>query len=296
MSLQVIIDAHTHLYAEEVITNPVKFARKQKEDHWLQLVKPVKGKALQSWADRTEMLSQMKSDGVDRVILQGWYWENPDTCILQNDWYARWIQQDPQNFIGFISIHSEIKDPLDELKRRQDQGFLGIGECHPWLQGCSPKDKVWFECMEFASQAGWPVTFHVTEPVGHDYPGRVPTPLDDFLWLAQEIPNLKIILAHAGGLFPFYELNPKIRSDLQNVYYDLAACPLLYDAKLYRKLIDVVGYQKILWGTDYPLRIFPKTQKRADFCSFKDFLLQETKLTENEAHAIFGGTLLSILP
>ena len=30
-----IIDAHTHLYAEEVITNPVKFARKQKEDHWL---------------------------------------------------------------------------------------------------------------------------------------------------------------------------------------------------------------------------------------------------------------------
>ena len=291
-----IIDAHTHCYAEEVIANPVKFAHKQKESHWLQLVKPAKGKSLQGWANRTEMLSQMRSEGVDRVILQGWYWENPDTCILQNDWHAQWIQQDPLKFIGFMCIHSKIKDPLDELKKRHDQGFAGIGECHPWLQGSTIKEKVWIQSMEFASQAGWPVTFHVTEPVGHDYSGRVPTPLEDFLWLAREIPNLKIILAHGGGLFPFYELNPKIRADLQNVYYDLAACPLLYDAQVYRKLIDVVGCKKILWGTDYPLRIFPKTQKRADFCSFKDFLLQETKLTENEAHAIFGGTLLSILP
>ena len=61
-----------------------------------------------------------------------------------------------------------------------------------------------------ASYAGWPVTYHVTEPVGHEYPGRTPTPFEDFLWLAREFPDLKIILAHAGGLFPFYELIPKI--------------------------------------------------------------------------------------
>ena len=47
--------------------------------------------------------------------------------------------------------------------------------------------------------------------------------------------------------FPFYELNPKIRPDLENVYYDLAACPLLYDPSLYRQLLDAVGYQKIIW-------------------------------------------------
>ena len=29
-----------------------------------------------------------------------------------------------------------------------------------------------------------------------------PTPFEDFLWLAREFPDLKIILAHAGGLFP----------------------------------------------------------------------------------------------
>ena len=44
--------------------------------------------------------------------------------------------------------------------------------------------------MEFAAENGWPVTFHVTEPVGHNYPGRVPTPFEDFLWLTREIPEL----------------------------------------------------------------------------------------------------------
>ena len=52
---------------------------------------------------------------------------------------------DPQNFIGFVSIHPSIKDPLEELKRRQDQGFSGIGECHPWVQNSSPRDKIWME-------------------------------------------------------------------------------------------------------------------------------------------------------
>ena len=158
------------------------------------------------------------------------------------------------------------------------------------------KDATWMQIMHFADNAGWPVTFHVTEPVGHDYPGRVSTPFDDFLWLAREIPSLKIILAHAGGLFPFYELNPKVRPDLQNVFYDLAACPLLYDPRVYRQLLDVVGYEKIIWGTDYPLRVMPKTQEKPDFASFKNLLHHEAKLTSKEASAIFGGNILSILP
>ena len=291
-----IIDAHTHRYADEVIADPVKFALSQKETHWLKLVTPTQGKGLQGWSDRKEMLSQMKTDGVDRAILQGWYWENPQSCVWQNDWHAKWIREDPQNFIGFVSIHPSIKDPLDELKRRQDQGFSGMGECHPWVQGSTLRDATWMQCMHFADNAGWPVTFHVTEPVGHDYPGRVSTPFDDFLWLAREIPTLKIILAHAGGLFPFYELNPKVRPDLQNVFYDLAACPLLYDPQVYRQLIDVVGYEKIIWGTDYPLRIMPKTQEKPDFASFKNLLHNEAKLSSKEASAIFGGNILSILP
>ena len=78
---------------------------------------------------------------------------------------------------------------------------------------------------------------------------------------------------------PFYELNPKIKTELKNVYYDLAACPLIYEPSLYRKLIEVVGPEKILWGTDYPLRIFPKGQK-AGFFDLQEFRRKRSQIEQ----------------
>ena len=291
-----IIDAHTHRYADEVVSDPTAFAQKLGENHWLELTTPHEKKSLQGWISGEKMIEDMQNAGVNKSVLLGWYWENPKTCILQNNWCADWISENPNEFLGFVSLHPNISNPLGELKKRRDQGFVGIGECHPWVQGGSLKNENWIKCMEFASDVGWPVTYHITEPVGHEYPGRTPTPFEDLLWLAREFPNLKIILAHAGGLFPFYELNPKIRPELKNVYYDLAACPLLYEPSLYRKLIEIVGPEKILWGTDYPLRIFPKTQREPDFSTFKDFVENEAKLNDSEREAIFGKNLLSLLP
>ena len=291
-----IVDAHTHRYPEEVLEDPQSFAQLHKEWHWLELVSSDNKKSLQGWSSREKMIADMDKSAVERAVLLGWYWENPETCELQNQWCSQWIARDPERFIGFFSLHPELQNPIESLKRSMDLGFLGIGECHPWLQGASIQNENWMKCMEFAAAEGWPVTFHVTEPVGHDYPGRVQTPFEEFLWLARQLPELKIILAHAGGLFPFYELNPKIRPELKNVHYDLAACPLLYDPEIYRKLIDVVGVEKILWGTDYPLRIFPARQKEPDFISFKNFVLEEAELSESERDAIFGNNLLALLP
>ena len=291
-----IVDAHTHRYPEEVLEDPQSFAQLHKEWHWLELVSSDNKKSLQGWSSREKMIADMDKSEVERAVLLGWYWENPETCELQNQWCSQWIARDPDRFIGFFSLHPELQNPIESLKRSMDLGFLGIGECHPWLQGASMQNENWMKCMEFAAAEGWPVSFHVTEPVGHDYPGRVQTPFEEFLWLARQLPELKIILAHAGGLFPFYELNPKIRPELKNVHYDLAACPLLYDPEIYRKLIDVVGVEKILWGTDYPLRIFPARQKEPDFITFKNLVLEEAELSESERDAIFGNNLLALLP
>ena len=74
------------------------------------------------------------------------------------------------------------------------------------------KRPIWLECVKFASENGLPINFHVTEPVGHDYPGRIPTPFE-FSMVGMQIPELKIILAHAGGLFPFYELNRRLKKN-----------------------------------------------------------------------------------
>ena len=290
-----IIDAHTHRYPTEVFEDPHTFALPREERHWLELVSPENGSHLQGWADRARMIEDMDCADVDRCALLAWYWEKPETCQLHNDWHARWIKEDPDRFYAFAAVHPEMNDPMEELQMRHDQGFSGIGECHPMAQGFTMRDPTWLACMEFASEKGWPVNFHVTEPVGHDYPGRIPTPLEDFLWLARQFPELKIILAHAGGLLPFFELNPRLKPELANVYYDLAACPLLYESSLYRLLLDTVGHEKIIWGSDYPLRIFPSKQKTPDFLTFRNEVLEKTELSKIEQNAIFGLTFLSLL-
>ena len=183
---------------------------------------------------------------------------------------------------------------MDELKVARDNGFRGIGEILPAAQGFSIRDPRWSKIIEFAIDEDWPVNFHVSEPVGRLHPGRIPTPFEDFQWLAATYPELKMILAHWGGLLPFHELNEEVRETFANVWYDVAASPLLYDPQVFRAVVDAVGPDKILYGSDYPLRLYPSLRKEPDFVTF----LEEIKmsgLTEEEHEKILGGNVASLL-
>jgi predicted TIM-barrel fold metal-dependent hydrolase len=284
-----IIDAHTHRYPEEVINDPTRFAKRTGEKMWLNMVSPKDRPSLQGWANREEMLASMDAAGVRQSVLLGWYWENQKTCLEANQWHRQWMKQDKERFIGFLSLHPKIPQLLDYLKRAREDGFRGIGESHPWAQGFSMQDKEWIKAMEFACESGWPVNFHVTDPEGKDYPGKTLTPIEDFLWLANELPDLKIILAHAGALYPLKNSIPS------NFYIDLAACPLIYPTSIFKELIEHVGSEKILWGTDYPLRIYPATQKNPDFKTFLDTFIDSVDVTENELRAMLGGNFANLL-
>ena len=52
---------------------------------------------------------------------------------------------------------------------------------------------------------------------------------------------MTVIAAHWGGGLPFYALMPEVREALENVYFDTAASHLLYDATVYRRVIELVG-------------------------------------------------------
>ena len=44
-----------------------------------------------------------------------------------------------------------------------------------------------------------------------------------------------------------------MKQALQNVWFDTAASPYLYIPDVYRVAGEVVGYKRILFGSDYPL-------------------------------------------
>ena len=98
------------------------------------------------------------------------------------------------------------------------------------------------------------VLIHTNEPVGHVYPGKSPNTLSQIYRLVRRFPDNRLILAHWGGGLLFYALLKKeVRETLRNVYFDTAASPFLYEPAIWETAARIVGVDKILLGTDYPL-------------------------------------------
>ena len=290
-----IIDCHVHRYPDEVCSNPSAFAKSRGEEHWLKLVAPEDRPSIEGWANRQKMIADMDAASVDKAVLLGWYWQNRETCSLQNQWHTEWIREDPDRFIAFAAFNpTGNNECMDELQRAKDAGFRGIGEMLPAIQGFSMRDPRWLKAVEFAIDSDWPVNFHVSELVGRPLPDRVPTPFEDFQWLVETYPELKVILAHWGGLLPFHELNPHVRKAFANVWYDVAASPLLYDSRVFRTIADTVGAEKILYGSDYPLLLYPSHQTEPDFIRFIEEI-RLSELTIKEKKTILGDNFTHLI-
>jgi predicted TIM-barrel fold metal-dependent hydrolase len=86
----------------------------------------------------------------------------------------------------------------------------------------------------------------------------VVTGLDETVEQLERFPDQRWILAHWGGGLPFFFLNRRVAKAVSNVWYDSAASPLLYDAKVWRVVAGLVGSERILFGSDFPLRLYPR--------------------------------------
>jgi len=239
----------------------------------------------------------MDRAGVDRSVLVGWYWEHAASAELQNQCLRAWREQQPGRFHTFAAVHPGLfaENSVDDtLNQWLSEGFCGLGEIHPVLQGFDLSQSPWKEIMQWAESHQWPVLFHVTEPLGRPHPGNIETPLQCFLDLAVQHPELPIILAHYGGLGFFQELNPFVRRRFKRVYYDTAASPLLYDDRVLTLACEVVGPEKLLWGTDFPLRC-RRDQEQAGFEEWLERARNALGHPEWEA-AVLGENLKRLLP
>ena len=290
-----LFDAHTHCFPRELEQSARAWAQQQREPHWSNLVAPIGRASIQGWSDLQQMLAHMDAAGVEKACLLGWYWENEATCLWHNQLMESWMKTAPDRFIAFASILPNAQ-VVEQLERARDQGFCGVGELHPGVQGFSSADPHWRTLADWCVSQQWPVNLHATEAAGASLRDRVATPLQDFVAMAEQHPSLKLILAHWGGGLPFFENNQRLKKRLRNVYYDTSASPLLYASSVFRQVIDAVGIDKIIFGSDYPLKLFPRHQKDADMQPYINYVLHELDLTSTEQQAIFAENFTKILP
>jgi len=293
-----IIDAHVHLYPPEINRDPSAWAAAQGERHWGTLCTRVRknGRPVQAFPSAAELLRDMDAAGIERAVLLGWYWEKHDTCVRQNRFFADCRRAHPDRLTAFAVFHPAAGSVpvLEEIRRSAGEGFAGLGELSPHSQGVSVDDRVWREALALAGELRLPVNLHVTELQGKSYPGKVETPLGDFVRMAREFPETNFILAHWGARLPIDPALGAAARACGNLYYDSAASPLLYEQRVFREMIDAAGPGRVLYGSDYPLDLYPRQPDMASIGA----LAIETRasgLVETERDALLSGNAARLL-
>ena len=244
-----IIDVHTHIFPADLRRNREKYF--PSESAFQLLYQSPKARLIGG----RELVSAMDANGVDRAVVFGFPWTDIELAKTHNDYILDMVQAYPDRFIGLGCFDPASPGAAAEAERCLAGGLAGIGELAFYQSGI---DDAALEqlapIMGMCAECNGPVLIHTNEPVGHDYHGKTPMTLSQIYRLIKCFGDNKIVLAHWGGGLFFYALMKKeVKLILQNVYFDTAASPYLYDPGVYQMAIDLVGLDKILFGSDYPL-------------------------------------------
>ncbi len=244
-----LIDSHCHIFPPRFIGQ-----RRQLLDRDATLA-ALFARQRAPMADAEALIDAMDREEVSRAVVMGLGWTDLELAREANEYVVEAVSRYPQRLIGFCSVNPAWGDrAAAEAARWAEAGCRGIGELHPDTQGFDITSKAQLEpLMDAARRLGLPVLVHGSEPVGHSYPGKGGTTPDRLYRFIQNFPDNLIVCAHWGGGLPFYALMPEVSQALHNVYFDTAASVFLYGPGVVPTVIGLVGSDKILFGSDFPL-------------------------------------------
>lgn len=242
-------------------------------------------KARMATAER--LVRRMDEDDVDVSVVMGIGWTDIELAQAANDYLIQAVSKYPNRLVGFAGVNPAWgTEAVQEAGRCAEEGLRGIGELHPHTQGYDLGDlDTMTPLMEVAKEHDLIVTTHSSEPVGHEYPGKGKTSPDVLLRFIRNFPESTIVCSHWGGGLPFYALMPEVADRLNHAYFDSAATTLLYDARIFETVASVIGPERILMASDYPLVRARKVMGQ----------VESSALSRSEKDLIMGGNAMRLL-
>ena len=225
-----IIDVHTHIFPEKIAAKAVASI-----GEFYNL--PMTGTALASDLDREE-----RAHGVERNLIFSTA-TTPHQAASINSFIHEQCVQYPA-FIGFGTLHPEMEGPFAEIERICALGLRGV-KFHPDFQNFNIDDERMIPVYRRIAEYHLPVLFHMGDlRYDHSHPERLARVLD-------KIPELRVIAAHFGG-YSVWDEAVRLLAGSQ-AYYDTSSSLMFLEPAHVRDLIDALGTDRMLFGTDFPM-------------------------------------------
>jgi len=244
-----IIDFHTHVLPPRIKNNRSDYV--ERDTAFGQIYSGEKVKI----ATAEDLINGMDRDGVDISVIVNYGWSTPALCVETNDYILESVARYPRRLIGFGAVSSYTDDAaLKEIERCVRGGIRGVGELRPDTQSLDYSHKgIVKPFYDLLRKHKLILLTHASEPVGHLYPGKGGATPDLLYAFISSFPDVPIVCAHWGGGLPFYALMPEVRAALENVYFDTAISPFLYRPEIYQQVSQLIGADRILFGSDFPV-------------------------------------------
>jgi predicted TIM-barrel fold metal-dependent hydrolase len=276
-----IIDFHTHIVPPEVSENRERFFDGEPA---FKLLYGVPGSRL---CGADELVRNMDAQGIDKSVVFGFPWHSGDYFKANNDYVLDAVERFKGRLIGFATASPLARGVEKEFERCLKAGLSGIGELAVYDEGLSQDVQDRFEPVaQIALQLDMPILLHTNEPVGHVYPGKTAVTLHELYRFLRQYEHNKFVLAHwGGGIFFYHLMKREVKEVLKNTWFDTAASPFLYDKEIYPLATRLLGPDRILFGSDFPLlkpgRYFEE--------------MKEAGLSEEVFNKICGGNAARLL-
>jgi aminocarboxymuconate-semialdehyde decarboxylase len=231
------------------------------------------------------VLEDMDARGIDRAVisgssvLQGSSWADPQTdlelCRRCNPTAAEWEAKYPQRFIASTVL--PLQDPVGSLQElHKGVRVINAGSSYNGVYLGDPAYHPFWEAVNQIGAAVWIHPEGVRDPWFQRYAlwNSAGQSIEEAKVMASLIyegvmhrfPGLKVVIAHGGGYFPHYmgrmDRNHANRPDtvkntggkkpsefLRAFHYDTC----VYDPAVLRVLLDRVGADRLVMGSDYPV-------------------------------------------
>jgi aminocarboxymuconate-semialdehyde decarboxylase len=289
------VDVHSHAIPPSVVeameAEPARFmARIENHDETRRVVHD-QGYAYPLFEEFTKpeaKLRAMDRKGIDVAVLSPppplfYYWADAETgasiARLVNDGIAELVAADPDRFRGMTTVPmQDAEAAVEELERVvSEHGFRAV-EIGTSVEGTQLSDEHFRPFLERANELGALVLTHpyyvgakqgledyyLTNLIGNPYDSTVMIANLMFSGLLDQLPNLKLCVAHGGGFAPYqigrlehgHRIRPETRARtktppgelLSKMFFDT----ITFNPLALRYLIDLVGADRIILGTDAP--------------------------------------------